>query len=115
MKRYGQIDERKTYKIRLPQTLTHAKQLIGRRPADNKVLCEINAPDAIKPADERLARFGLQSRDDRTDKVRAEALLVQRAADQIGEGARGDVPLLAQAVEVGLVAEEIRHGGHVGR
>jgi len=104
-----------TYQIRLPQILAHAKQLIRRRAAHNKVLGKVNAPDAVEAADEGRARLGVQAGDNGADKVRAEAPLVQRAADEVGKGARRDRPLLAQAVHIGLVAEEVRDGGHIRR
>lgn len=103
-----------THKIRLPQTLTHAKQLLRRRPTDNKVLCKINAPNTIKPADKWLARLGVQPRNDGGDKPRTEAALVQGGRYKVGKGAGGDLALFAEAVHVYFVAEEVRDGGHVG-
>ena len=53
-------------------------------------------------------------RHDRADEIRAKPLLVQTARHQVGHGLRRDLALLAQAVHVYFVAEEIRHGGDVG-
>lgn len=56
----------------------------------------------------------IDTRDDGADEIRAEALLVQAGRDQVGHGLRRDLALLAQPVHVDLVAEQVRHGGHVG-
>ena len=110
----GNIRWCKTYQIRFPQPLTGPKQLIARGPGDDEVLCEINATDAIEPAYERFPRRVVDAGDDGTDEIRAEALLVQAGRDQIGHRLRRDLAFLAQPVHVDLVAEQIRHGGHVG-
>lgn len=107
--------EEETYQVRLPKSLTSTKQLITRRPADDKVLREINAPDTIKATDKRLAALLVDSCYYRADKVGPEALLVQGGGDQVGHGGGRDVALLAQAVHVDLVAEQIRDGGDVRR
>ena len=52
--------------------------------------------------------------DDGADEIWAEALLVQAGRDQVGHGLRRDLPLLAQPVHVDFVAEQVRHGSHVG-
>ncbi|KAJ8105932.1 hypothetical protein OPT61_g9875 [Boeremia exigua] len=97
---------------RLP--FARAEQLVARGAADDKVLGEVDAADAVEAADERLPRRLVDACDDGADKVRAEALLVQRRRDEVGHGLGRDVALLAQAVHVDLVAEEVRDGGHVG-
>ncbi len=56
----------------------------------------------------------INPRDDGTDEIRPEALLVQAARDQVGHGLRRDGALLAQPVHVDFVAEEVGDGGHVG-
>jgi hypothetical protein len=104
----------KTYQIRLPQTLAHAKQLLRRRARHDKVLCKVDAANAVEAADEGLSRLGVQAADNGRDKVRAEAALVEGGGDEVGKGARGDGALLAQAVHVDLVAEEVADGADVG-
>lgn len=103
-----------TYQIRLPQTLAHAKQLLGRCARHDKVLCKVDAADAVETADEGLARLRVQAGDDGRDEVRAEAALVEGGGDEVGKGARGDGALLSQAVHVDLVAEEVADGADVG-
>ena len=102
------------YQIRLPQSFACTKQLVARRSADNEVLRKVNAPNAVEPADERLPRCLVDTRDDGADKVRTEPLLIQRRRDEVGHGLGRDVALLAQAVHVDFVAEQVGHGRHVG-
>lgn len=104
----------KTHQIGLPQALTHAKQLLSRRATDNKVLGKVNAPNTVEAADERLARLGLQASYHRAHKVRAEALLVQGRRDEVGKGRGRNLALLAQAVHVDFVSEEVGDGGNIG-
>ena len=106
--------ERETYQVRLPQAFAHAKQLLRSRAADNKVLGKVYAPDAIETANEGLAGLGLESGHDGRDEVWPEAALVQARRNEVRKGPRRDVALLAQSVQVNLVAEKIRDGRHVG-
>lgn len=103
-----------TYHIRLPQTLTHAKELLRRGSRHDKVLGKVDAADAVEAADEGLARLGVEAGDDGGDKVGAEAALVERRGDEVGKGSGRDGALLAQAVHVDLVAEDVAHGADVG-
>lgn len=105
----------KTYHVRFPQVLAHAEQLLRRRARDDEVLGKVDTSYAIKAADERLPRLGIQAGDDGADEPGAEAALVEARADEVGEGAGRDVALLAEAVEVHLVAEEFGDARHVGR
>ena len=73
------------YQIRLPQAFTSPKQLITRRACDDEVLCKVDAPNTVEPADERFARRSIDAREDRTDKERPEPLLVQTRADHVGK------------------------------
>lgn len=66
-----------SYQIRLPQAFTHAKQLVRRGARDDKVLGKVDTAYAIKAADERLARLGIKSSNNRRDKVWTEAALVE--------------------------------------
>lgn len=102
------------YQIRLPQALARPEQLITRRATDDEILRKVNASNTIKAADKRLPRLRIEPRDDGTDEVRPEAALVQGAGDEVRERRGRDRPLLAQAVHVDFVAEEVGHGGHVG-
>lgn len=102
------------YQIWLPKTFTSTKQLITRRSADNEILCEINAPNTIKPTDKRLSSLLIQTSNYRADKVRSKPLLIQRARNQVGHRGWRDVSFLAQAVHVDFVAEEVGDGGDVG-
>lgn len=103
-----------TYQVGLPQALAHTEQLFGGGTADDEVLGEVDAADGVEAADEGLAGLGLEAGDDGTDEVGAEAALVQGRGDEVGEGGGRDVALLAQAVHVDLVAEQVGDGGHVG-
>src|ERR1700750_724191 len=42
------------FQVRLPQALSHTKQLLTRRARHHKVLCEIKAPDEVRCRNERL-------------------------------------------------------------
>lgn len=66
-----------THQIRLPQTFTGTEQLFAGRSAHDEVLGKVDTADAVKSADERLAGRLVDTTDDRTDKKRSEALLVQ--------------------------------------
>lgn len=103
-----------TYQIRLPQTLAHAEQLVAGGAAHDEVLGEVDAADGVEAADEGLAGLGLEAGHDGGDEVGTEAALVEGRGDEVGESGGGDVALLAQAVHVDLVAEQVRDGGHVG-
>lgn len=103
-----------SYQIWLPKTLARSKQLVARGPADDKVLREIDTPDAIEAADEGLPGLLVDAGDDGADEEGPEPALVQGAGDEVCEGGRRDVALLAQAVHVDLVAEEVGDGAHVG-
>ena len=92
------------HKIRLPKPLTSTKQLIARRPADDKVLGKVYAPDTVKAADERLAGRVIDARDDGRDEVRAESLLVQTRRYQVCHCLRRDLPLFSQSVHVDPVS-----------
>lgn len=103
-----------TYHIRFPETLTHAKELFARCARHDKVLCEVDTADAVKPADEGLAGLGVEAGNDGADKVRPEPALVQGGADEVGEGPGSDGAFLPEAVHVDLVAEEVADGADVG-
>ena len=98
----------------LPQPLARPEQLIARRPAHDEVLGEINTPNTIEPANERLPRLRVQSRDNGGDEPGAEALFVQRGGDEVCKGLWAGCALFAQAVQVGLVAQGFVDGGDVG-
>lgn len=102
------------YQVGLPQTLAHAEELFGGGAADDEVLGEVDAADGVEAADEGEAGLGLEAGDDGADEVGAEAALVEGGGDEVGEGGGGDVALLAQAVHVHLIAEQVRDGGDVG-
>lgn len=72
-----QLFEAPPYQIWLPQSLARSKKLITRRPGDNEVLCKIDAPNAIKAADKRLASLVVYPGNHRTDEIWSESLLVQ--------------------------------------
>lgn len=103
-----------THHIRLPQTLAHAKELLRGGTRHNEVLGKVDAADAVEAADEGLAGLGIEASDDGGDEVGTEAFLVEGRGDQVGKSAGGDVALLAQAVHVGLVAEDVTDGVDVG-
>lgn len=109
----GEKNQSQTYQIRLPQSLTCSKQLIAGGAGDNKVLCKIDTPDAIKATYKRLARGMIDPRNDRADEERPEPFLVQAGGDQVGHGLGRDGPLLAEPVHVDLVAKQVRHRRHV--
>lgn len=99
-----------TNQVCLPKTFAHAKKLLRRGTGDDEVLCKIDTANAIEATDEGLARRRVESCHDGADKVGSEAALVEARGDEVGEGARGDGSLLAEAVHVGLVAEEVADG-----
>ena len=82
--------------------------------AHNEVFREIDAADTVEPADEWLSRCLVDTRNNRAHEVGSEPSFVQTRADEVGHSLWADVPLLAQAVHVDFVAEEIRDGGYVG-
>lgn len=102
-----------THQIRLPQALACSKELVARRAAHDEVLGEINATNAVEAADEGLAGGVVDAGNDGADKVRAEAALVEGRRDEVGHGLGRDLALLAQAVHVDFVAEEVGDGRHV--
>jgi len=102
------------YQIRLPQALACSEQLIARRATDDEILRKVDASDTVEAADERLPGLWVEARDDGADEVGAEAALVEGGGDEVGEGRGRDGPLLAQAVHVDFVAEQVGHGDHVG-
>jgi hypothetical protein len=102
------------YQIWLPQPLASTEQLVARCSTDNEVLRKVDAPNAVKAANEWLSRRLVDSRNHRADKVGAESLLVQRRRHEVGHGLGGDVALLAQAVHVDFVAEQVRDGVDIG-
>lgn len=108
-------DSKETHQIRFPKTFAGTEQLITRRSAHNEVLREVDAPDAVKATDEWLPRCVVDAGDHRRHEVGSEPSLVQTGTDQVGQGLRGDVSLLAESVHVDFVAEEIGDGDHVGR
>lgn len=110
---YSIILAKATHKIRFPQALACSEQLVARRATDDEILREVDTPNTIKPTDERLPRLLIDASNNRADEERPEAALVQRAGHQVGEGRRGDVALLAQAVHVDLVAEQVGNGADV--
>lgn len=103
-----------THQVGFPETLAHAEELLGGGAADDEVLGEVDAADGVEAADEGGAGLGVEAGDDGADEVGAEAALVEGGGDEVGEGGGGDGALLAQAVHVDLVAEQVRDGGHVG-
>jgi hypothetical protein len=102
------------YQIWFPQPLASTEQLVARCSTDNEVLCKVDAPNAVEAADEWLPRRLVDSRNHGADKVGAEPLLVQRRRHKVGHGLGRDVALLAQAVHVDFVAEQVRDGVDVG-
>lgn len=103
-----------SYQIRLPQSLTHAKELLRGRTRDNKVLGKVNAAYAIETADEWLPRLGVEASNDGTDKVWAESAFVERRRDEVSEGGGSNLALLTQAIHVDLVAEQVADGADIG-
>lgn len=104
----------KTHQIRFPQPLASTKQLITRGPAHDKILRKIDAANTIETTNKRLSRLLVQPRNHWAHEKGTEASLVQGARDQVGHGCGGDVALLAEAIHVDFVAEEVRDGGDVG-
>jgi hypothetical protein len=102
-----------TYQIRLPQSFTSTKQLITCSSTDDEVLGEVDTPNTVEAADERLSRGLVDSCNDWADEVRAKSLLIQRRGDEVRHGLWADVALLAQAVHVYFVAEEVRDGSNI--
>lgn len=102
-----------TYQVGLPQALAHAEELLGGGAGDDEVLGEVDAADGVEAADEGLRGLGVEAGDDGADEVGAEAALVEGGGDEVGEGGGGDAALLAQAVHVDLVPEQVRHRRHV--
>lgn len=82
------------YQIRLPKAFTGTKQLVAGSAADDEVLGEVDAPNAIEPADERLACRAVDSRYDWTDEVWTKSLLVQARRHQVCECLWRDVAFL---------------------
>jgi hypothetical protein len=105
---------RLTHQIRLPQSLASTEQLIARCSTNDEVLRKVDAPNAVKPTDERLPTRLVDTRNHRTNEVRAEAFLIQTRAHEVRHGLGADVAFLAEAIHVDFVAEEVGHGVDVG-
>lgn len=99
--------------VGLPQALAGAVELGARGAADDEVLGEVDAADRVEAADERLAGALVDAGDHRRDEVRSEPPLVQRRRHEVRHRLRLDRPLLAQTVQVHLVAHELRPVGRV--
>lgn len=104
----------KAYQVWLPQSLASSEQLIARCSADNEILGEVDATNAVKPTDKRLPCGLVDPCNHRADKVWAEALLIQRRRHEVRHGLRADVALFAEPVHVDFVAEEIGDSRDIG-
>lgn len=94
-------------KIRLPHALAGSEKLVARRAAHDEILGEIDTPDGVEAADERLACAVVDPCDHGGNIVGAEATLVQGRRDEVRHGFGFDGALFAEAVEVYFVAEEL--------
>jgi hypothetical protein len=104
-----------SYQVRLPQPFACAEQLITRRARHDEVLRKVDAPNTVKPADERLPTRMVDPCQHRTDEERPKPPLIQTRAHEVGERLGADVALLSQSVHVHFVAEEVGYRQDVCR
>jgi hypothetical protein len=93
--------------VRPEERLAHPVHVSRARSRHDEVLRVDGGADEVHPAQEGLPRLLVEAGHDRLDEVRAEPLLVQDLAEQVGEDLGGHLPLLLEPVQVQPELEQV--------